>query len=178
MGKWEDMYQAKLTTPEEVAKTFQDGDKIFCGSGSCTPDAFLNALFDRAEELRNVVFGGLIILGPTYKILGSPEMARHIQFDNMYATPLDRQALADGICVHTPIHFSELPRLAGEFGGYNKVVTQCSPMDKNGYFSGSVSGNFLDTLDWVNDIVLEVNEHQPRLHGRNFYHISQVRAII
>jgi 4-hydroxybutyrate CoA-transferase len=178
MGKWEDMYQAKLTTPEEVAKSFQDGDKIFCGSGSCTPDAFLNALFDRVEELHDVVFGGLIILGPTYKILGSPEMARHIQFDNMYATPLDRQALADGICVHTPFHFSELPRLAGEFGGYNKVVTQCSPMDKNGYFSASVSGNFLDTLEWVNDIVLEVNEHQPRLHGRNFYHISQVRAII
>jgi 4-hydroxybutyrate CoA-transferase len=177
MNQWEEMYKAKLTTPEEVAKTVKDGDRIFCGSGSCTPDAFLNALFDRAEELRDVVFGGLIILGPTYKILNL-ESRKHILFHNLYATPLDRQALQEGISEHIPFHFSDLPRLAGEYGGYRKVVTQCSPMDKNGYFSAGVSGNFLDTLEWVDDIVLEVNQHQPRVHGRNFYHISQVRAVI
>jgi 4-hydroxybutyrate CoA-transferase len=178
MGKWEDMYQSKLTTAEGVAKTIKDNDKIMCGSGSCTPDAFLGALFDRVEELNNVVFGGLIILGPTYKILGNAEMSRHILFDNMYASPLDRQALADGICVHSPFHFSDVTRQATEFGGYRKIVTQCSPMDKNGYLSAGVSGNFLDAANNVDELIMEVNEHQPRIHGRNFYHISQVKAVI
>lgn len=178
MSRWEEMYQAKLTTAEEAARLIKDGDKVMCGSGSCTPDAFLNALFDRAEELNDVIFGGLIMLGPTYKILGSPEMSRHILFDNMYASPLDRQALYDGICVHSPFNFSDVPRQACEFGGYRKIVTQAGPMDKNGYFSAGVSGNFLDTLEWAEDIILEVNEHQPRIHGYNFYHVSQVRAVI
>ncbi len=111
MNKWQEMYRQKLTTPEEVAKRVRDGDKIFCGSGSCTPDALLSALFDRAEELNNVTFGGLIMLAPTHKVLKA-EMIRHIVFDNYYATPMDRQALQEGIAVHTPFHFSELPRLA------------------------------------------------------------------
>ncbi len=178
MGKWDDMYQSKLRTAEEAARIIKDNDKIMCGSGSCTPDAFLNALFDRVEELNNVVFGGLIMLGPTYKIL-NPEASRHILFDNMYASPLDRHALAEGISVHSPFNFSDVTRQAVEFGGYKKIVTQCGPMDKNGYLCAGVSGNFLDTLQYgVEDIILEVNEHQPRIHGYNFYHISQVTAVI
>ncbi len=177
MNKWQEMYQRKLTTPEDVAKRVKDGDKIFCGSGSCTPDALLSALFDRAEELTNVTFGGLIMLAPTHKVLKA-EMTRHILFDNYYSTPLDRQALQEGIAVHTPFHFSELPRLATEFAGYRKVFVQVGPMDRNGYLSAGVSGNFLDVLDRFDEVYLEVNEHQPTVHGQNFYHISQATAVV
>ncbi len=96
MNKWEEEYKRKLTTPEEVAKTVRDGDRLFCGSGSCAPDAILSALFDRAEELHDVSFGGLIMLAPTYKIL-KLELSKHILFNNLYATPLDRQALHDKV---------------------------------------------------------------------------------
>ncbi len=177
MNKWEEMYKAKLTTPEEAVKDIKDNDKIFCGSGSCTPDALLGALFDRAEELHNVVFGGLIMLGPLHKIL-KPELSTHILFDNYYATVMDRQALNEGISVHTPFHFSELPRQAGEFSNYKIIFTQCGPMDKNGYLSAGVSGNFLDVIDRIDSIYLEVNQYQPRIHGQNYYHISQVKRVV
>jgi 4-hydroxybutyrate CoA-transferase len=177
MSRWEDEYKRKLSTSEEVAKTVKDGDKIFCGSGSCSPDALLGALFDRAEELNDVVFGGLIMLAPTYKILNL-DMTRHILFNNLYSTPLDRQALQDGICVHTPFHFSDLPRLASEYGQYKKVYVQVGPMDKHGYMSAGVSGNFLDVVHTLDEVVVEVNEHQPTIHGQNFYHISQVNAVV
>lgn len=179
MNKWKEVYKSKLKTPEEVAKTVKDGEKIFCGSGSCTPDALLDALFERADELKDVVFGGLIMLGPLYKVL-QKEKIGNIMFDNYFATPLDRPALHEGICVHTPFHFSDMPRLAGQYGGYKKIYTQCSPMDDKGYLSAGVSGNFLDTLDWIDEIYLEVNEHQPRVHGCNFYHINmpQVKAVV
>jgi acyl-CoA hydrolase len=178
-AKWRDVYKSKLTTPEDVAKTIKDGDKIFCGSGSCTPDALLSAMFERADELKGVVFGGLIMLAPLAQIL-SPEKMRHIQFDNYYATPFDRQSLQDGVSMHTPFHFSELPRIAGEFAGYKKIYTQCSSMDDKGYLSGGVAGNFLDVLDYVDEVVLEVNEHQPRVHGMNFYHIAnaKIKAVV
>lgn len=114
MNKWREVYESKLTVPLEVAKTVRNGDRIFCGSGSCTPDALLDALFDRVEELRDVRFGGLIMLGPLCKILSEDKVDK-IQFDNYYATPLDRKSMHDGISVHTPFHFSELPRIAGEW---------------------------------------------------------------
>ncbi|MBC7229708.1 MAG: 4-hydroxybutyrate CoA-transferase [Actinobacteria bacterium] len=177
MNKWEEEYKRKLTTPEEVAKTVRDGDRLFCGSGSCAPDAILSALFDRAEELHDVSFGGLIMLAPTYKIL-KLELSKHILFNNLYATPLDRQALHEGISVHTPFHFSDLPRLASEYAGYRKVFTQVGPMDRHGYMCAGVSGNFLDVLHKLDELVVEVNEHQPTVHGANFYHISQVKAVV
>jgi acyl-CoA hydrolase len=179
MNKWQEIYKSKLTTAEEAAKTVLDGDKIFCGSGSCTPAGLLDVLFDRSEELRNVTFAGLIMLGPLYKIL-TPEHMRHIAFDNYYSTPLDRAAMRDGICTHTPFHFSDLPRIAGQYAGYKKIFTQVSPMDSDGCMSGGVSGNFTDVLDYIDELILEVNENQPRIHGQNFYHISnpRIRCVI
>lgn len=171
MNRWQGIYDSKLTTAKEAAAKVEDGDRIFCGSGSCSPAALLDALFDRAEEVEGVLFGGLIMLAPVYRIL-SLEMMKHVEFDNFYATPFDRQALADGICAHTPFHFSELPRIASEGRGYRKIFTQCSRMDGNGYLSCGVSGNFLDVVHAVDEIVLEVNENQPRVHGMNFWHIS------
>lgn len=176
-NQWEEQYKKKLITAEDFAKTVKDGDKLFCGSGSMAPAGLLDALFDRAPELNNVIFGGLIMLAPTYKIL-SEEMCKHIMFNNLYATPLDRQALRDGISEHVPFHFSDLPRLASEYGSYKTVLTQAGPMDRHGYFSCGVSGNFLDVYHTLDRLVLEVNEHVPTVHGRNFWHISQVDALI
>lgn len=103
MNKWREVYESKLTVPLEVAKTVRNGDRIFCGSGSCTPDAMLDALFERVEELRDARFGGLIMLGPLYRILSEDKVVK-IQFDNYYATPLDRKSMHYGISVHTPFH--------------------------------------------------------------------------
>jgi acyl-CoA hydrolase len=177
MSKWEDQYKEKLTTAEEVAKTVEDGDKLFCGSGSMAPAGILDALFDRAEELNNVIFGGLIMLAPTYKIL-TEEMCKHIMFNNLYATPLDRQALHDGISEHIPFHFSDLPRLASEYADYKTVITQAGPMDRYGYLSCGVSGNFLDVYHTLDRLVVEVNENVPTVHGQNFWHISQIDAVV
>lgn len=179
MNKWQEFYKSMLTTPEEAMKTVVDGDKIFCGSGSCSPAGLLDALFDRWQEPNNVHFGGLIMLAPLYKILTVEHMS-HIQFDNYYSTPLDRKSMEDGISTHTPFHFSELPRIAGEFAGYRKIFTQVSPMDKDGYMSGGVSGNFTDVLEYIDELIFEVNENQPRIHGQNFYHISnpKIRCIV
>ncbi len=174
MNRWREMYKAKLTTAGEAAKSVEDGDKIFCGSGSSSPAALLDAIFDRAPELTDVTVAGLIMLAPMYRILNE-EHLEHIQFDNFYATPLDRKSLREGISFHTPFHFSEMPRLAGEYAGYDKVFTQVSPMDENGYMSAGVSGNFLDTFEWTREIILEVNENQPYIGGMNFYHISNPR---
>ncbi|MDD3718468.1 MAG: acetyl-CoA hydrolase/transferase C-terminal domain-containing protein [Actinomycetota bacterium] len=177
MNKWGEEYKRKLTTAEEAAKSIRDGDKLFCGSGSMAPTGILDALFDRAEELKDVVFGGLIMLAPTYKIL-SEEMSRHIKFNNLYATPLDRQALHEGISEHTPFHFSDLPRLASEYAGYKTVITQAGPMDRHGYMSCGVSGNFLDVVHTLDRLIVEVNENVPTVYGRNFWHISQVETVV
>ncbi len=175
-NKWEEMYKRKLTTAEEAVKNIKDGDKVFSGGASTTPDKLINALLDRVEELRGVVIGGLIVLGID-RIL-KKELMPHIEYDNYYSTVLDREALHQGICFHTPFHFSELPKLTCELAGYRKQFVQVCPMDKNGYMNCSVSGNGLGAMDWHDEIYVEVNEYLPRVHGLNSYHVTQVTHIV
>lgn len=181
MNKWREIYKTRLMSAEDAAKTVQDGDRIFCGSASSSPDKLLDTLFDRVYELNDVSVAGLIMLAPFHKIL-SEDKVRHIEYNNMYATPLDRKALSDGICTHTPFHFSELSRTATEFSSYKKVFTQVGAMDDHGYLNAGLGGNFLDAIEGegIEEIILEVNEHQPNIHGRNFYHIShpKIKAVI
>ncbi len=174
MSRWQEVYNSKLTTAEDAAGSIKSGDRVFLGSGSSSPAGVLDKLFDRADELEGVLVGGLIMLAPMYKIL-TVDKVKHIEFDNFFSTPLDRLALCEGICTHTPFHFSELPRIASEGRGYRKIITQVSAMDENGYLSAGLSGNFMDVLDRVDELVLEVNENQPRINGMNFYHINDPR---
>ncbi len=110
----------KLTTAAEAVKEIRDGDKVFTSGASSTPDALMDALFDTAVagEVRGLRMGVVIALAPVYKVL-QPELQKNILMDNYYATPLDQQALQDGLMVHTPFHFSEFARQATRCSGYN-----------------------------------------------------------
>ncbi len=179
MGQWEDMYKAKLVAPAEAAKGIRNGDRIFCSGASSTPDVLMDAIFDRAvaDEVIDVRVGLLIALAPVFKVL-KPELQKNILIDNYYATPLDRQALQEGLAVHTPFHFSEFSRQATQFSGYNIGFLQSGPMDKNGWLNCGLAGNCIDTIAGLKDLYLQVNSFQPRIHGQNFVHISQVHRLV
>jgi len=176
MSQWQAMYESKLTDLQGIARLIHDGDRCMCGGISSTPDGILDALFDRAEELRDVRVGGAIMLAPTFKI-AKEELFDKILFCNYFATPFDRAAMQEGIHAHAPSHFSDVPRTLGEYAGFNALIVQTTPMDENGYFNAGLSANFLDSMPFFDKVLVEVNENQPHIHGQNAYHISQVTAI-
>ncbi len=175
MSKWEDMYKAKLTAPQDIAAEIKSGDHVFASGAASTPVAILDALFDRAVagEIEEVQLGNFIMLANVFKVL-KPELQRNILIDNYYASPLDRKALAEGLMTHTPYHFHSMTRQAVEATGYRKLIVQAGPMDKQGYMNLGLMSNVLDVLDDVEKVYVEVNEQQPIVHGPNWIHISQV----
>jgi 4-hydroxybutyrate CoA-transferase len=179
MSKWKDMYKAKLTTAEEAVKGIVSGDKVFTSGGGSTPVALLDALLDRAVagEIHGVQLGSFIILAPISKVLNKDSL-RNIEIDNYYASPLDRQALAEGLMTHTPYHFHMVTRIATENIGYLKIMIQTGPMDSNGYLNLGLFANYMDVLDKEKEIYIEVNEEQPIVHGPNWIHISQVTKLV
>jgi len=179
MSKWRDIYESKLTTPEEAVRGIKDGDKVFCSGASSTPVALLEALCKRAlaGEITGVQMGSFIILAPIFDVL-KPELQKNLLIDNYYASPLDRSALAQGLMTHTPYHFHQVTRLATEIIGYRKLMVQCGPMDKNGYLNLGLFANYLDVIDRLDEIYVEVNEKQPVVHGPNWLHVTQVTKIV
>ena len=175
MSKWDDMYRAKLTTPEDIARQIKSGDRVFASGASSTPVAVLDALFDRAiaGEIEDVQLGNFIMLANVFKVL-KPELQRNILIDNYYASPLDRKALADGLMTHTPYHFHRVTRQAVDDSGYRKLIVQAGPMDRQGYLNLGLFANYIDVVDELDALYIEVNDQQPIVHGPNWIHISQV----
>ncbi|MDY6795491.1 MAG: hypothetical protein SWK76_09485 [Actinomycetota bacterium] len=79
---------------------------------------------------------------------------------------------------HTPYHFSRVTYLATEFAGYRKLMIKTGPMDNNGYFNYGLFGNYLNVLDKLGVLYVEVNKQQPKVHGPNFVHISRVGKVV
>ena len=156
MSKWSEMYADKLTTPAEAMKDIKDGDKVWASGGSSTPVALMEALFNRAGELKDVMFGSYIMLAPTAQIMQA-ETQRNILVDNYYATPLDRGFLAQGLMTHTPYNFHLLSRTATLNSGYHKLLIQTGPMDENGYLNQGLFANFLDVIERLGEVYVEVN---------------------
>jgi acyl-CoA hydrolase len=173
------MYKAKLTTPEDVAAQVVSGDHVFASGASSTPVAILEAIFDRAvaKEFEDVLLGSFIMLANVFRVL-VPELQRNLLIDNYYASPLDRKALADGLMTHTPYHFHRVTKQAVEDSGYSKLLVQAGPMDKNGYLNLGLFANYLDVVDGLDAVFVEVNDQQPIVHGPNWLHISQVDKVV
>ena len=51
-------------------------------------------------------------------------------------------------------------------------------MDKNGWINCGLAGNCCDTMENLQDLYLQVNNFQPKIHGQNFVHISQVHRVV
>ncbi|MDD5667760.1 MAG: acetyl-CoA hydrolase/transferase C-terminal domain-containing protein [Actinomycetota bacterium] len=179
MNKWEEMYKSKLTTPEDVAAVIKSGEHVFASGASSTPVAILEAIFDRAVagEFEDVQLGSFIMLANVFKVL-QPELQRNLLIDNYYTSPLDRKALADGLMTHTPYHFHRVTKQAVHDSGYRKLMVQVGPMDKQGYLNLGLFANYLDVVNELDGVYVEVNEEQPIVHGPNWLHISQVDKVV
>ena len=54
MTNWKQYYDEHLTTMDEAAAAVKSGDTIWLGSTLCIPDAFMDKLADRVDELHDV----------------------------------------------------------------------------------------------------------------------------
>ena len=51
---WTEQYKQKVVSPAEAVKAVKSGDRIFLTGNCSVPEKILNALVDRAKELKDV----------------------------------------------------------------------------------------------------------------------------
>lgn len=177
-------YQKKLTTPQDaVAKIPRKGNLSF-GLGPSNPPALLAALAGRVEA-RDVdeihLYYQLAKEGA--KPLFRTEYLDRLHFHPNFLTDLDRtlidEAGTSAAVDFVPSYLWQLPRVFSDFIRIDVFMITVSPMDKHGYFSLGTSCDYSSTVARSCDLlVVEVNEHMPRVFGENLIHISEVDAIV
>lgn len=180
MNQVQEMYRAKLTTPEGVAAHIKSGDVCACPTGLDEPTAICNAIGERARrgELVGVQHHSILASKQGSAFL-DPELRGKYDYVSWFTGGAGRKAVQQGLYTYVPNNYSTVP------GYWRNVVPkldvmycQVSPMDKHGYFSAGMAGAEVAAMrERADMILLEVNDKMPRVLGDCMIHISQVTAL-
>lgn len=183
-NQFTDLYKRKLTTPDEAVKLIQSGSSIVMPLSNGQPQALLEAIGKRilSGEVTNIEsFSGMDILPNQYFTPAAAEMGTTI--DSGFLGPLTRNWVQKGIFTHSPGHLSESASLLMRCRKrFETAILVVSPMDKHGYFTTGTNTDYAwEVAKYgpdMQNIIVEVNEHMPRTHGKNSFHVSEIAAIV
>ena len=169
-------YRSKLRTPEEAVKVVKSGDWVDYTSNVCFPTLLDAALAKRKEELTDVNIRGNLIFGPIQTVECDPSR-EHFFYNSWHCSGYERKLCDQGLCNFIPMIFRNVVPYYRHFLTVNVAMMCVTGMDKHGYFNLScaagIAKGILETADIV---ILEVNEHLPRILGGfdESIHISEV----
>ncbi|MCH8994454.1 MAG: 4-hydroxybutyrate--acetyl-CoA CoA transferase, partial [Chloroflexi bacterium] len=179
--RWREEYQRRLTSPDEVVTLIPDGASIVQPLIAGEPPAVLAAIAERARSggFTRLTMRALLPFSATKATVLDPDLKDVIRWDSLFVGGADRAAVAEGRAGFTPNFFHQVPRLLSEFIPVDVCIATVSPMDKHGYMSLGVAVDYTSTAARVAKVlILEVNSHMPRIHGRSFVHISEATAVV
>jgi itaconate CoA-transferase len=179
--RWADSYKRKLMPAEDAVGLIPDGASIVQPLGAGEPPAILGAIADAARKgkFTNLTMRALLPFAATKATVLAPDLKDVIRWDSLFLGGADREAFKEGRAVFTPNYFHQVPRLLSEFIPVDVTIACVSPMDKHGYMSFGVAVEYTTTAARVaKKLIVEVNEHMPRVHGQSFVHVSEVDAIV
>ena len=173
-------YKKKLCTPEEAVSVVRSGDWVDYTSTLGKPVLLDEALSKRRDELTDVKIRGNLIEGPIQVAECDPSK-EHFIYHSWHCSSYERKLCDKGRCFYIPMVFHNNAAYYEFFIEVNVVMVSVTPMDKHGYFNFSVNTGVAGPICRKADIViLEVNEHLPRIHGGydECIHISEVDYIV
>ncbi len=173
-------YLEKLRTAEDVARMIKSGDEIFFSEFVLRPEAFDEALADRAEELKDVKIEGVCLTKIPRFIEADPKR-QHFIYNDWHFSGVSRKLYQQGLCSYVPFTYHQGPRVIRKYKNYDFVVVSARPMDGQGYFNYGMSNSLTSAaITKAKKIVVEINENMPHCLGGNqeSVHVSRVDYII
>jgi len=181
MNSYANEYKRKLTTPEKAVGTIKNGDTILHSLSVAEPPALLDAIADRARQgdLKDIK---VFTMNPTKYAANSvlaPDVSDCIQTYTWFVGQSDRSLVKVGLSYYVPNYFHQIPRIIRDFMQVDVAVADVSPMDKAGYFSFGTANDITSTAArHCKHLIVEVNQHMPRVFGDSMIHISEVDKIV
>ncbi len=180
-----DIYNSKLTNIEGALKLIKSNDFIVCGLAASEPRELLKSLHTIGDfGVENIVVSNTLPLY-NYEFITSDKYKDIIQNDSWFYSGAQRKAQHSGLTnvSYQPNHLSlSLTKRLYAMKDRRKVLfVVCSPMDKHGNVSLSLSNTYemqllVECPDTI--IIAEINENYPRTFGDNQVHISKFSAVV
>ena len=173
-------YRTRLRTPEQAVELVKSGDWVDYASNICFPQLLDAALAKRRDELQDVKIRGNLLFGPIQTVEVDPSR-EHFVYNSWHCSGYERKLCDRNLCNFIPMIFRNLGWYYTNFLTVNVAMMAVTPMDKHGYFNFScATGVAKAIMDKADVVILEVNEHLPRILGGfdECIHISEVDCVV
>lgn len=164
----------KCNSALEAVAHICSGQNLFIHTAAATPKALVEALAQRATELKNITIYQLHTEGPA-------PYTEEIYQDTFTTNALFigkncRKAVNEGRVNFIPCFLSEVPIMFREgIFPLDVALIQVSPPDSKGYCSLGVSVDATRAaVEKSKMVIAQVNNRMPRTHGDSFIHIHDI----
>ena len=131
--EWKEIYESRLTTPEEAIRLVKDGDRVVTAFGCCEPKGIIKAMVENYKDFNDVQVSSMIVLGEC--MWTREELKGHFTYNSFFAGASNRKAISEGIADYTTCYFYEIPKVLREVVKPRVTIMSVSPPDENGYVS-------------------------------------------
>jgi len=162
----------------EAVKVIKDNDRVYIHAAAAAPQALINAMTERHEELKSVEVCHLHVEGDAP--YANPDLKESFHVNSFFIGPNVRHTLEAGNGSYTPVFLSELPILfKRNILPIDVALIQVSPPDKHGYCSLGVSIEaVIAAIENAKHVIAQINPKMPRTHGEGIIHISELDTIV
>jgi len=176
--KWTSIYKNKVVSPETAVSLVESGNRLYLSGNAAAPYTLMQALANRASELRDVELAHVLLLGDDP--LSTPEMRKSFRHNSLFVGSADRKAVNDGRADYVPVHLHQIPRLFTQgILPIDVAVVSASPPDEHGFMSFGVEDLATKAaVETAKRVIVQVNHQMPRTLGDSFMHVSRADAII
>lgn len=183
MNKYQEMYEQKKMSVEQLLGLIQDRDWMFTAQAAGEPRAIMDQLqYLKKTGVKDTILNTCLPL-KYYDVMKDPEMEGIMSHNGWFFSAGLRDAHTRKLVSPVPQSSTSVLRKALDRAAYEKrrpvVLATVAPMDEHGYLSLSVSAIY--ERDLINQgalVLLEVNPNYPRTFGDTQVHISEVAGLI
>ncbi|MFM8450786.1 MAG: acetyl-CoA hydrolase/transferase family protein [Haliscomenobacter sp.] len=163
---------------EEAVSCIKSGDRVFVHSVAASPQTLVQALANRAGDLKNVELYQLHTEG--IAPYADEAVKESFRVKNMFVGANMRRAVQGGWADFIPVFLSETPRLFRRgIVNLDVAMLQVSPPNKSGYCSLGISVDAsLAASQMAKILIAEINPNMPRTAGDGNIHISKFHKVV
>jgi acyl-CoA hydrolase len=168
----------KAVTAEEAVKVIKSHDRVYIQAAAAAPQALMNAMSNRHEELRGVEVCHLHVEGVVK--YADPKYKDSFHVNSLFIGKNVRHTIKAGNGSYTPVFLSEVPNLfKRNVLPVDVALIQVSTPDKHGYCSLGVSVEaILAVISNAKHVIAQINDQMPRVHGEGLIHISELNTFV
>jgi acyl-CoA hydrolase/GNAT superfamily N-acetyltransferase len=174
---WQGKYETLLASAEAAVSLVRSGQRVFLGTGCAQPQALVDALLGRAEELSDVEIVHLLTLSdPLYR---HHELARHFRLNRFFLME-GGCGRPEGLRDYIPIALSDIPRLfiSGRLP-IDVALIQVTPPEGDGMCSLGVSVDITKSaVENAGLVVAEVNPNMPWTLGDSLVSVHDLDRMV